>query len=250
MKKNVRSIRLAILVALFLLSGAAFALQENGAVSLVCKTMPNLASKLERVPHGAIWKKESIFVGTTPEAFSSVVGWINVASALPCMPGMTEAVIEIRSLKLIEQDASGSETVIKEIRFVSEMEAAKAIESGLFPRVPTWFGETEGSTDMAIDMIQDGAWRIDPGQASLRVYHAWTAPRSVARPGARYFVEAETKIRGAARLQLGIDYWRDATVPYNGYDKSCQKNNCEAWVSDWYSDTHGKFVTIRAPKSF
>lgn len=250
MKKRFRIIQLVVFVVIVLLSGAAFALQESVSMSIVCKAAPNLASKLERIPHGAIWKKESIFVGTTPEAFSSVVGWINVASALPCMPGRAEAIVEIRSLKLIEQDSSGTETVIKEIQFANEMEAAKAIESGLFPRVPTWFGETEGSTDMAIDMIQDDALRIDSGQASLRIYHAWTAPRSVARPGAHYFVEVDAKIQGAARLELGIDYWRDAAAPYNGYDQSCRKNNCEAWVSDWYSDTHRKFITIRAPKSF
>lgn len=250
MKKSFRTIQLVFLAVVLLLSGAAYALQESTATSIVCKVAPRLESNLERVPHGAIWQKESIFVPTPPEAFSSVVGWINVVSALPCMPGKVPAVIEIRSMKLIERDKSGSETVIKDIQFVSEMEAAKAVESGLFPRVPTWFGETEGSTDMAIDMIQDGAWRIDPGQASLRVYHAWTAPRSAARPGAHYFVEVETKIHGAARLELGIDYWRDAAAPYNGYDKSCQKNNCEAWVSDWYGDTKGQFVTIRAPKSF
>ena len=126
----------------------------------------------------------------------------------------------------------------------------------MFPRLSddgkeAWFGPGKGSNDFHIDQINGGSFAVDLTQASRRIYHAWTDPRTEAKPGAQYFVEVVAKISGSARLQLGVDYWRDMTADYNGYDVTCHaSNNCEVWVSDWYGDTKGEFVTLRAPKSY
>jgi hypothetical protein len=42
-------------------------------------------------------------------------------------------------------------------------------------------------------------------------------------------VKARVKISSGALLQMGMDYWRDTTVPFGGGG-----NNHEAGASDWY----------------
>lgn len=218
-------------------------------LTVICKVAPNVSSKALEIPNGAIWKNETIRQKTAPDGFGAAVGWINAATESPCVTSRTAAEIEIRSIRLIARtNETGSETVVKEVTF--DGNDASAFERALYPRVPKWFGETEGSSDQNIDQVKDGIFFVDLSRASRRVYHAWTAPRSLAVPNATYFVEVTAKITGEARLQLGVDYWRDSEVPYNGYDDHCNgTNNCEAWISDWYGDTRGQFVTFRAPRS-
>ncbi len=62
-----------------------------------------------------------------------------------------------------------------------------------------------------------------------------------------YLVEMEVKITGLARLQMGIDYWRETDSVYSQFDGTCQQsNNCEGYLSRWFGPTDG-FVTIRVP---
>lgn len=224
--------------------------QQIDPLTAVCTVAPNVSNTASGIiPNGALWKQETIRQKTAPEGFETAVGWINAATESPCVTSRTAAEIEIRSIRLIARtNGTGRETIVKEVMF--EGDGASAFERALFPRVPKWFGETTGSNDQAIDRVQDGIFAVDLAQASRRVYHGWTAPRSPIEPNAVYFVEVTAKITGEARLQLGVDYWRDANVPHNGYDDYCNgTNNCEAWISDWYGDTGGKFETFRAPRS-
>lgn len=222
--------------------------QQIDPLTAVCRVAPNVSNTASgMVPNGAIWKQETIRQKTAPEGFGAAVGWINAATVSPCVTERTQ--IEIRSIRLIQhENGTGIETVVKEVTF--DGDGAAAFERALFPRIPQWFGESTGSNDQTIDRVQDGIFSIELSQASRRVYHGWTAPRSPAVPNATYVVEVTAKISGEARLQLGVDYWRDAVVPRNGYDDHCNgTNNCEAWISDWYSDTGGEFRTFRAPRS-
>lgn len=224
--------------------------QQIDPLAVVCEVAPNVSNQAFSVPHGAIWEKETIRQKTVPEGFGAAVGWINAATELPCVTQKTTAQIEIQSMKLIKHDtATGNETVAKEVVFDGN-DPGGAFERALFPRVPRWFGPVEGSQDQTIDQVKEGVFSIDLAQASRQVYHGWTAPRSPAEPNATYFFEVTAKITGAARLQMGVDYWRDPNAPYNGYDDHCNgTNNCEAWISGWYGDTEGQFVTFRAPRS-
>lgn len=92
---------------------------------------------------------------------------------------------------------------------------------------------------------------INLKQISHNIYHGWTHPRVSLQPDKKVIVEMEVRISGEARVQLGVDYWKDITSDYNGYDPNCQvSNNCEAWIGDWYGDTNGKYITIRSPQKF
>lgn len=224
--------------------------QQIDPLTAVCRVAPNVSNTVSGIiPDGAIWKQEIIRQKTAPTGFGAAVGWINAATVSPCVRKNTAAKIEIRSIRLIKREkGTGSETIAKEVTF--EGTGAAAFERAIFPRVPSWFGATEGSQYRTIDSVQDGIFAIDLAQASRRVYHGWTAPRSLIEPNAVYILEVTAKITGEARLQLGMDYWRDPDAPYNGYDDHCSgTNNCEAWISDWYSDTGGEFMTFRAPRS-
>lgn len=232
------------LVALGIIGyGLAWGQPSADPLTAVCKEP---LKKVYAIPNGAIWKQEKIRQETTPAGFTTVVGWINAATVRPCIADK-DARIDIRRIRVIQHDMqTGRETVVQD---VAPADNPLGFERSLFPRVPTWF-VGKGPEAQYIDHLQDGALSIDLTRAPRRIYHGWTAPRSQALPGSTYVVEIEAKISGDARLQLGIDYWRNGSDPYNGYDDHCNgTNNCEGWISKWYGDTNGEFVTFRAPRS-
>lgn len=197
------------------------------------------------VPEGAIWRQQNMRRAIPPMGFTFVLGWINVATVEPCLDSGPKPEITLRKIRLIERFL-GKDTVIKTVDFTT---GQAGFEGRLFPRIPKWFGETEGDGDGIIDQWSAGSYHIDMSQATQRVYHGWTDPRSPAKPGAMYFVEVEAKISGSARLQLGVDYWPAVDTAYGGYSKDCSNlaTNCEGWISNWFGDSGGVYKTFRAP---
>lgn len=200
----------------------------------------------EAAPHGAIWQKETTHWDTVPQGYGALVGWINAATAIPCADaGAERPSIDIRKFSIIAIAPDGSETVVEAVdprdrsRFVGR----------LFPRVPRWFGETEGRNELEITSGNEDGLAIGLEAVPLRVYHAWTEPRIAIDPASRYAIEIEARISSTARLQFGVDYWRDAKADYSGWDPQCvRSNNCEGFVSDWQGGTGGEFRTFRGPQ--
>lgn len=246
-----QAIRIGLMALIAAVSGAGLAVERGvvDPITEICKVAPNAAGKLKTVPMNATWKRETFIKEADTTGYTTFVGWINAMTALPCASERIGATVEIRSIRLIERTSDGAESVVHTVDFGGdELVAAKAFEGSLLDRTPK---VGKGANDFHIDRIENGSFVIDLNQASRRMYHGWTNRRTEAKPGAKYFVEADVRIVGAARLQFGVDYWRDMTADYAGYDKTCQKsNNCEVWISDWYGDTKGEFVTLRAPKSY
>lgn len=198
-------------------------------------------------PHGAIWERETVHFKQVPEGYATLVGWINAATAVPCSDDRAITPrIEIRTLRLIARNPKGEERVLATI----DPRDREHFVGRLFPRIPEWFGETEGKSEIAISSAHDDRLTLDLGRAPLRVYHAWTEPRIMIDPADQYFIEIEANITETARLQVGVDYWRDMKGDYTGWDATCTTSaNCEGWVSDWYGNTYGEFQTFRAPRS-
>lgn len=196
-------------------------------------------------PHGAIWERETIHFEGVPDGYVTLVGWINAVTAVPCSDeSAVTPRIEIRTLRLIARNAAGVERVLAEI---DPRERAHFV-GRLFPRVPEWFGQTEGKNEVSLASVHDEALVLDLGRAPLRVYHAWTEPRIMIDPRDQHFIEIEANITETARLQVGVDYWRDMRSDYTGWDDTCSAStNCEGWVSNWYGNTYGEFQTFRAP---
>lgn len=212
-------------------------------LSVACKTS---ADWPERAPHGAIWKEETVHFEQVPTGYSTLVGWVNAASALPCADeSAVTPRVDIRAIRIIARDQEGAETIVSEIDPRDQV----AFVGQLFPRVPAWFGETKGENEKNIATVSNDRLSLDLGSVPLRIYHGWTEPRVVIDPKQQYFLEVEANVTETARLQFGIDYWRDQNGDYAGWDASCERSaNCEGFVSDWYGNTYGGFQTFRAPR--
>ncbi len=196
-------------------------------------------------PHGAIWERETVHWDHVPDGYTTLVGWVNAATAVPCADETADIPrIDIRRLRIIAQDATGRLTTVADV----DLSQPETFVGRLFPRVPHWFGETEGEDVPGVATTTDGQLTLHVGLTPLRVYHGWTSPRLPIDPTLTYMIEIEARMSETARLQFGIDYWRDAASDYTGFDSRCERStNCEGWVSDWQGGTGGEFHTFRAP---
>lgn len=258
------SVTFLVGAVLWLVSSLALA----NPLSRPCTALETVEAFSTLVPQGAIWKAEHQHPGraTVVPEYSALIGWINVATALPCAT-KTPATVEIRSFKVIEQDARGKERIVSQLRF----DGSTALDSNLFPRcakdsnghpnqcLSKWFGETTGTGEANAASVNGQAYVIDVSQMPRRNFHGWLQPRIPATKGMRYVVEVEARVMGTARLQLGVDWWRDQSADYAGWDAECHKpdsakkkagqpaNNCESWIGSWVGDTGGQWKTFRAP---
>ena len=105
------------------------------------------------------------------------------------------------------------------------------VRGGLYRRHP-WFG-TDAHDPMSMRHSADRRTVIfDVGTRPDRVWHFWAAsPRMTLPPGKLEgcTVKVRARISRGALLQIGFDYWRNATVGFGAGG-----NNHEAGASDWY----------------
>jgi len=156
-----------------------------------------------------------------PVAFTSAMLW-GIAIADSRVPGFQNAIVEIASTQLTCR-VNGADFVLNE-------DWGK-LRGGLYRRFP-WFG-TDAHEAMPADRNEaDHAVVLAVGQRPDRVWHFWSAsPRRIMPPGQREgcTVKVRARISPGALLQIGMDYWRDATVEYG-----LGGNNHEAGASHWY----------------
>lgn len=200
------------------------------------------------MPDDALWCKE-IIRNSLPQDFRTVIAWFEAVTVSnkhnDSMFG--EATVVVDYQKLIEQ-CPGKPEKILDSQHYNDVHKRKLAwyEGGRYLRTP-WFGGNDYHEQMYNAWVSGGALTIMIGQTPERVAHWWTK-RVHAMPGCSYFGEMRLKIAGLASVQFGSDWWRDENSQWNGYDTACKtSNSCEAWVSGWYGDTGGQFVTIRTP---
>ena len=204
------------------------------------------------IPDGAIWHREILRRVTPPARFSSVVGWMQAATLSKNQQGEMARIV-VDYMKLIEKNANGSERIVYEEDYNISSPRPLACEptyceGGLYSRSPRWF-YTDDHAPIYNSEIRGGLLIVDASVTPDNILHWWTT-RVDCRANSRYFLEARVKIEGKVGLQLGSDYWVDKYSPWNGYDQHCEGvNNCEAWISDWFGDTDGQFITIKAPRN-
>jgi hypothetical protein len=237
----------AILTALVASYAATFG-QELNTVEAVCALNQKTPKVLEtfKAPFGAQHDKETIWRKTAPSDFHAVLALMQVVTVAPCEGQKGE--IAIRAIRLIERDpATGKEAVVSEVTDFSKGNGGTVFDGALFQRIPSWYQGTPSTPNKKMLQTDGKELVIDMSQAPRLIYHGWTEPKVTAKPGMNYLVEMEAKISGLARLQMGIDYWREITSAYNTFDSTCQKsNNCEGYLSKWYGVTDG-FQAIRVP---
>jgi hypothetical protein len=172
-----------------------------------------------------------------PREFKSALLW-GIAIADIRVPGHESATVEIASTQLSCR-VNGEDVVLNQDN--------GEVRGGLYRRNP-WFGTDQHEpmpiTQKAVwDRVSDpvlprsgsGQGRavvLAVGQRSDRVWHFWSASPRPALPSGNLdgcTVKARVRISPGALLQMGMDYWRTATIAYGAGG-----NNHEAGASNWY----------------
>ncbi len=239
----------------FVLSGLSPAMSQT--LSGVCPAPVPTASPT--IPQGVATGDTAFFATETiaPEyqppsnmynqGFNYLVGMLNAVTVYPCDRGKA-AKIELNSLRVIQRDFVGVETVVQHVTFGRGWQKPNSLVYKTFYREPGWFTSGAPEAQPTLASIAQQTYAVDLRSIPKGIFHAWTNPRTPAIPGYAYFVEVVVRVTGDARLQLGMDYWRGSDSDYTGWTPGCTgSNNCQAWLSNWLGDTKGKFVTWRAP---
>jgi len=173
-----------------------------------------------RIPEEVSYKTGYINPEPAPPGFSSVMLW-GIAIADMRVPGYESATVEIARTQLSCQ-TDGREFVL--------IDEAGKLHGGLYRRIP-WFA---GNQSEPLPLHYDTANHtviLPVGQRQDRVWHFWSASPRPALPQGKLqgcAAKALVKISDGALVQVGMDYWRDPTVPY------APGNNHEAGASNWY----------------
>ena len=174
-----------------------------------------------RIPDEVKFKVGYVNPAPRPPGFESALLW-GIAIADTRVPGYESATVEIASTQLT-CEVSGKAVILND-------DGAK-IRGGLYQRYP-WFATDQHEPIPMSYAASDQTVLLPVGRRADRIWHFWSgSPRSTLPKGKLEgcTVKARVKISGAALLQMGMDYWRSATVPYgNG------GNNHEAGASNWY----------------
>lgn len=187
----------------------------------VSSPFPFVVQNDPRVPDEVSYKAGYINPEPAPAGFGSVLLW-GIAIADTRVAGYESATIEITRTRLT-CTVDGNEVVLND-------DSGK-VRGALYRRSP-WFGadnEHEPMPTSYDDASHAVVLRV--GQRADRVWHFWSAsPRPALPPGKLEgcTVKATVKISAGALLQMGMDYWRNPTVPY------APGNNHEAGASNWY----------------
>jgi hypothetical protein len=207
---NQRNTAVAILAGLLLLLCWTFA-----------QNVPHTGASDPRIPGEVKYKVGYVNAVPAPAGFSSGMLW-GIAIADTRVAGYESAEVEIAWTQLSCR-VNGKDVVLNDDH--------GNVRGGLYRRSP-WFG-TDEHEPMPIEYNQaDHAAVLRVGRRADRVWHFWSAsPRATLPPGKLEgcTVKAGVKISTGALLQMGMDYWRSAIVPYGSGG-----NNHEAGASDWY----------------
>jgi hypothetical protein len=150
-----------------------------------------------------------------------------IAIADTRVPGYEKAMVEIARTQLSCR-VNGKDVVLND--------DAGSLRGGLYRRIP-WFG-TDAHAPMPTRFSPDRrSVMLDVGRRADVIWHFWAASPRRALPFGRLdgcTVKVRAKISRGALLQVGFDYWRNATVQFGSGG-----NNHEAGASAWYFPSDG-----------
>lgn len=175
-----------------------------------------------RIPDEVGFKSGYINPAPRPADFTSARLW-GIAIADQRVPGHESAQVEIAWTQLSCRENGANQDVILN-------DDAGQVNGGLYLRYP-WFSGHDYHESLP-DLPEPGGLILRVGQRPDRIWHFWSpSPRASLPPGGLQgcTVKARVKISPGALLQMGMDYWRNPTVPYGAGD-----NNHEAGASNWY----------------
>jgi hypothetical protein len=186
------------------------------AISAAC-----LSQTDSRVPPEVKFKSGYVDSVGKPPGFTSAMLW-GIAIADTRVAGFEKAQVEVAEAQLSCR-VDGKDIMLNDDR--------GDVRGGLYRRRP-WFG-TDAHDPMPLAYSdKPRAVVLDVGERADRVWHFWAASPRQAIPSGHLegcTVKVRARISSGALLQVGMDYWRNATVGYGAGG-----NNREAGASDWY----------------
>lgn len=191
------------------------------AISVAC-----LSQTDSRVPPEVKFKSGYVDSVGKPPGFTSAMLW-GIAIADTRVAGFEKAQVEVAEAELSCR-VDGKDIMLNDDR--------GDVRGGLYRRIP-WFG-TDAHDPMPVAYSdKPRAVVLDVGERADRVWHFWAAsPRAAIPPGhlEGCSVKVRARVSSGALLQVGMDYWRNATIGYGPGG-----NNHEAGASDWYFPSPG-----------
>jgi len=176
-----------------------------------------------RVPDDVGWKGGYVNAVPPPWTFHSVLLW-GIAIADTRVSGHELAKVEIASVHL---------TCRVDDKDVVLTDDSGSLRGGLYLRHP-WFARGNFHDTLPFDYDSNHKIVIlHVGERTDRVWHFWPPSARPTIPPGKFegcTVNVRARVSSGALLQVGMDYWRDATVPWEGSDG----NNHEAGASSWY----------------
>lgn len=193
-------------------------------------------------PDGALQKAQQLEKLSTPKNWEAVLCW-SQAVTLSKNQKDEDAMIVIDYMKMYELNLiTQNASLIYEENYSEDKENLFEYEGGLYEREPKWYPPGDKHSEMFNSWVKDGYLYIDVSQTPKNIAHWWTE-RQYCDANKYYFLEVKVKIIGNAALQVGADWWRTIDAMPTVYGE----NNLQAWNSDWFCDTGGKFITITVP---
>lgn len=184
-------------------------------------------------PENAVTKKYAPGVLYLPADFSCGVSW---AQALTLTNGSssTTASIIIDYIAVYQIDGDGNATLVDMQNYDNENEGELSGDlGGLYWRSP-WYGGNDTHTGIAESYVCDGKVTLYVGKRQNRVFHFW-GNRFYAEKNTDYAIKMRCKINEDCVVSVGFDWWREFDSPWAGLNK----NNCQAFCSEWFGKTEG-----------
>lgn len=209
--------------------------ESSGPVStaVLVPTAPAISYAPAESPHKTAYYRYSI----PPSGFTAVICWMQAIDIL----GMSSPdKVEVDWLRT-HATVNGIDTILLEDTFDGHTSAMDSY--GLYSRNPWFAGDRLAAMPFS---IQSSTLIMEPSLNPNHVFHWWNTSRSSIPSGtSRVWCEARVRITGGAGVQVGIDYWKDLTAPYAGFDV----NNTEAGVSDWHGNNTAEWqiITVGQP---
>jgi IPT/TIG domain len=190
-----------------------------------------------RIPGEVSYKAGYVNSEPAPPEFTSAMVW-GIAIADSRVPGFESAEVAVARLQLSCRIDGHEVALIDDIA---------RLHGGLYRRNP-WFAGNQSEPMPSSHGAVDRAIILPVGQRPDRVWHFWSASPRPTLPSGRLQgcnVKALVKITDAGLVQIGMDYWRNATIPY------APGNNHEAGASNWYFSSNrwqeASFTDIGGP---
>lgn len=203
----------------------------------------NLSTVKSIIPDGAIHTTEKHFRPYPPAtSFDHAVFWYQIATLHQGVEANKNlSGVVLKSCRIYCIDNNGNK--IFEKIFDGNTKLGPEF-GGLYNRNPKWFASDDHTPITAQQVIPGQGLVLNASYVPDKIVH-WWSERFPYDKKCKYKLELKVKVFGNTALQIGSDYWKGESSPHNGWDAECNgTNNCESFVSGWYGDTKGEFITI------